>query len=151
MENIFEKVYNKTKELGKAYTKAKEENREDDLRIIKEAYDTMISEVRNKYDRVTKIIYRGYESSKENENEYIDFSDILQEKDVEKIVEILRQEKIKYFTYSSKCTNVIEISMLLKNHGCEIEDVIKINDGLKINVYNPSEYEKKPALLFKVN
>ena len=77
MENIFEKVYNKTKELGKAYTKAKEENREDDLRIIKEAYDTMISEVRNKYDRVTKIIYRGYESSKENENEYIDFSDIL--------------------------------------------------------------------------
>ena len=80
---------------------------------------------------VSPTFGRSYISSKEYDNELIDFDDLLRDYDIEEIVESCKTFGITEFTISGRCTNTIDALYKFTELGCKIDGVTKINDCVR--------------------
>jgi hypothetical protein len=72
-------------------------------------------------------IWRAYEKSRDNENEILDFDDIIWDRDVEALTACMKENGIKAFTYSCRATDAIETLWLFKEAGCTIGEMVEVN------------------------
>ena len=144
MTNIFEETYTKIHQLKTAYdnatTDAEREEARKEYKIITDSF-----KAKSKY--VNRIM-RDYEVSRDNGNEILNFDDIIWDSDVEALIECMKENGIKDFTYSSKATNAIETLWLFKQAGCTIGDLVEIN--LREAFYGEG-YEKGHAFRITLN
>jgi hypothetical protein len=72
-------------------------------------------------------IWRAYEKSRDNENEILNFDDIIWDRDVEALTACMKENGIKAFTYSCRATDAVETLWLFKEAGCTIGEMVEVN------------------------
>lgn len=123
MMNIFEETYNRVQEAKKAYKEAATAEGRDAAREAAKAAEDKIDEMGD----IAWKIWRAYEKSRDNENEILDFDDIIWDRDVEALAACMRENGIKAFTYSCRATDAIETLWLFKEAGCTIGEMVEVN------------------------
>lgn len=128
MKNIFEETYSKVQELNRIYhsEEGKDEKVQESLRAEYEKAMNKISEQADN-EQIYKQIWRAYEKSKDNENEILNFDDVIWDRDVEALTACMKENEIKEFTYSCRATDAIETLWLFQQAGCEIGEMIEVN------------------------
>lgn len=143
--NIFEKAYKAIEEAKKRYF---EETNE----VAREVERTNVTYLVNNMgfsDETESRIWGYYKASRDVGNEYLDINGFLWKKDVEPLVECLKKNEVEYFTLSIDGTGSLDIAGLFQENGCTAEKLVQINTQYTIPMTD--EYEKRYALLFKVN
>jgi len=123
MMNIFEETYNRVQEAKKAYKEAATAEGRDAAREAAKAAEDKIDEMGD----IAWKIWRAYEKSRDNENEILDFDDIIWDRDVEALAACMRENGIKAFTYSCRATDAIETLWLFKEAGCKVGEMVEVN------------------------
>ena len=144
MTNIFEETYNTIAESKKAYKAATSAEARDAARDTAKAAEDRIDELGD----IAWKIWRAYEKSRDNENEILDFDDIIWDRDVEALTACMKENGIKAFTYSCRATNAIETLWLFKETGCTIGEMVEVN--LRKDFYGKG-YEKGHAFRMTLN
>lgn len=120
----FRVIYTLTKDTHKTnYKAAATEETKETIRNQAEDAEDRIMEMGKAYRK----IYREYEKSMDNENEYLDFSDVIWDDEVEPLIKTMKENGIEHFTYSCRTTDAVETIWLFKQAGCTIEGMIEIN------------------------
>mgnify|MGYP006356452999 CR=1 FL=1 len=76
---------------------------------------------------INSTLYWAYEESKDAEREYIDFSEVIWERDIEQIVKNLLENGIHKFTISSTFSGLIGTLAEFEKHGFKIDGLTKVN------------------------
>lgn len=144
MTNIFEETYKTIKEAQKAYNVAKTEDERDFARKVAEEAENQINEM----GRIACKIMMAYEKSRDNENEILNFDDVIWDEEVEALTECMKENGIKDFTYSFRATDAVETLWLFKQAGCTIGEMVEVN--LRKDFYG-KDYEKVHAFRMTLN
>ncbi len=146
MRNITED-YKAIKNIMNAYEAAREAGNTDgmdavraDMRNLQDA----IAGERKEYGR----ILRFYQESRDRENELLDIADNIWDREVEGLIETMREAGIKEFTFSSTWTSATETAWLFTKAGCSLKGMVEINGHQDMM---SDTYEKKHAFLFHLN
>jgi hypothetical protein len=129
MKNIFEETYNKVQELNRIYhsEEGKDEKVQEGLRAEYQKAMNRIAAKAGENKQTYKQIWRAYEKSRDNENEILNFDDVIWDRDVEALAACMKENGIREFTYSCRATDAIETLWLFKEAGCEIGEMIEVN------------------------
>ena len=144
MTNIFEETYNRIQEARKSYKEATTAEGRDAAREAAKAAEDRIIEMGD----IACKVWRAYRNSRDNENEILDFDDIIWDRDVEAITECLKENGIKAFTYSCRATDAVETLWLFKQAGCTIGEMVEVN--LRKGFFGKG-YEKGHAFRMTLN
>ena len=144
MNNIFEEVYNSIQDAKKAYKEATTAEERDAAREAGNEAEYRIEELGD----IAWKIWRAYEKSRDNENEILDFDDIIWDRDVEALTACMKENGIKAFTYSCRATDAIETLWLFKEAGCTIGEMVEVN--LRKDFFG-NDYEKGHAFKVTLN
>ena len=144
MTNIFEETYKTIKEAQKAYNVATTEDERDFARKVAEEAENQINEM----GRIAIKIMRAYEKSRDNENEILNFDDVIWDEEVESLTACMKENGIKAFTYSCRATDAVETLWLFKQAGCTIGEMVEVN--LRKDFYG-KDYEKGHAFRMTLN
>ena len=144
MTNIFEETYTAMEAAKKAYAKA---TTDEGRNKAEAAYDKAKDRMAEKGD-IAWNIWRAYEHSRENENELLNFDDIIWDRDVEALTACMRENGIKAFTYSCRATDAVETLWLFKEAGCTIGEMVEVN--LRKDLWGKG-YEKGHAFKMSLN
>ena len=153
MTNIFEETYNTIAEAKKAYKAATTAEGRDAAREAAQEAENRIIELGD----IACKVWRAYRNSRDNENEILDFNDIIWDRDVEALTAcmkengikaFMKENGIKAFTYSCRATDAVETLWLFKEAGCTIGDMVEVN--LRKDFYGKG-YEKGHAFRMTLN
>ena len=144
MTNIFEETYTAMEAAKKAYAKA---TTDEGRNKAEAAYDKAKDRMAEKGD-IAWNIWRAYEHSRENENEILNFDDIIWDRDVEELTACMKENGIKAFTYSCRATDAVETLWLFKQAGCTIGEMVEVN--LRKDLWGKG-YEKGHAFKMILN
>ena len=144
MNNIFEEVYNSIQDAKKAYKEADTAEEMDAAREAGNEAEDRIHELGN----IAWKIWRAYEKSRDNENEILNFDDIICDRDVEALTACMKENGIKAFTYSCTATDAIDTLWLFKKAGCTIGEMVEVN--LRKDFFR-NGYEKGHAFIVTLN
>ena len=93
-------------------------------------------------------LWREYEISRENENSILDIQDVVWDKDVESLIDGMREFGIDRFTFSSGWSSAVETAWLFKQNGCELEGLVEVNGNMN---FFEGKHETRHGYLFRVN
>ena len=147
MMNAFEKDYQQELKIRADYDAAKAAENEAGQEAARADIHELWGSIDEKGEAYARI-YRDYKNARDKGNEYIDFRDVIWDKDVEGLVNCMRENGIDRFTFSSGWSSAVETAWLFKENGCELEGLIQINGDQ--NFFKEEEYEKVPAYLFAI-
>lgn len=147
-KNIFEETYAKVQALKEAYDEAEKSNDEDSKKGLEESYDKLMMELSSQGPIIMNI-WSMYQESKDCGNKYIDFHEVILEKQVKPLIKNLRENGIEYFTFSSGLSSSAETAWLFTQNGCSLEALIEINT--RHLDFRTGEHGKAHGYLFKVN
>lgn len=147
MMNAFEKDYQQELKIRADYDAAKAAENEAGQEAARADIHELWGSIDEKGEAYARI-YRDYKNSRDKGNEYIDFRDVIWDKDVEGLVTCMRENGIDRFTFSSGWSSAVETAWLFKENGCELEGLIQINGDQ--NFFKEEEYEKVPTYLFSI-
>jgi hypothetical protein len=145
MTNIFEETYNTIAEAKKAY---KEATTAEEQGCRKRSRRRQPRTGSIEMGDIAWKIWRAYEKSRDNENEILDFDDIIWDRDVEALTACMKENGIKAFTYSCRATDAIETLWLFKEAGCTIGEMVEVN--LRKDLWGKG-YEKGHAFKMILN
>ena len=147
MENIFESIYQELLKIHADYDAAKEAESEEGKNAARADYEKLCGRINEKGAAFVRIA-RAYREARDKGNEYIDFHDVIWDKDVEGLITCLRENGIQHFTFSSGWSSAVETAWLFQENGCTLEGLIRINGDSK--GFGEEGYEQAPAYLFRV-
>ena len=145
MTNNFIAEYNELKKIQEAYDSAATEAEKDKARLSRRELTERINDKGSDY---ADFFWR-FERSWSVGNNYIDFSEVIADKDVPSIVSTLKSLGFRKFTLSSTWSSVVETAWLFTKNGCLLEGMVEINS--KHKDFETDEYEKIHAYLFNLN
>lgn len=149
MKNNFAEEYEWSKRIHDAYDLAEEADDQEGMAKAraeyKEQFTPHMTEKGDDYWR----LYELYARARNVGNDYIDFNDVIWDKDVPAKIESLRKYGIEMFTFSSGWSSAVETAWLFLQNGCTLEGMTEINSQHKKIFTN--EYERIPTYIFKVN
>ncbi|MDO4650593.1 MAG: hypothetical protein Q4B26_18315 [Eubacteriales bacterium] len=146
MRNL-EADYRRIAEIKAAYEAAREaenENGMDAARADMKALNAVIGTESKEYGRILRFL----EESREKENERLDIADNIWDREVEGLVQTMREAGIKEFTFSSTWTSATETAWLFTSLGCNLKGMVEINGSKD---FMSETYEKKHAFLFTID
>ena len=143
MKNIFEETYEKIANLRKKLDAADATEKEN----LQVSYRTLLNSIAELGGAASRI-WREYDQARENGNALLDINDVVWDKDVEALVNCLRQYGIKKFTFSSGWSSAGDTAWLFQQNGCKLEGLVEINGNMN---YLSGEHEKLHGYLFSVN
>ena len=147
MKNTFEAAYNEELKIRADYERAKAEGSESGMEEARGAIRSLWGVIGSRGDAYGRI-YRDYKDSREKGNTYIDFHDVIWEKDAPALIACMRENGIEHFTFSSGWSSAVETAWIFKQNGCQLEDLVQINGDREI--FRENEYKKAPAYLFRI-
>ena len=139
-------LYKKIQSAKEAYNTAINETEKNEAKAF---FRNLEEEELDNLDRVESELWRYYEGSKLRGNKYLDIDNTTDPKDAIRLIELMKEQDITSFTFSSTWSGSIEIAWVFQAHGCKLKGLVEINSGLK--AYERNEYEKVPAYLFKIH
>lgn len=147
MLELMKKYYEQVQEIKRAYDAADEQNDEAGKVAAREAHhawkDKAIAEGEDFWR-----VFQMYEYARDRGNEYIDFHDVIWDKDVPALIERLRKVGIQKFTFSSTWSSAVETAWLFLQNGCKLEGLTEIAGTT--TAFMSDEYERVPAYVFSI-
>lgn len=147
MKNFFEETYEQELKIRAAFDTAKTAGDEAGQEKARADIHELWATVDEKGAAFVRI-YRDYKDARDKGNTYLDFHDVIWDKDASALIECMRENGIERFTFSSGWSSAVETAWIFKQHGCILEDLIQINGDR--NFFKDEEYEKAPAYLFRI-
>lgn len=144
MKNFFEETYQQYTELKKQYDAATDEEGKAAARA---SYQELMQGIEDR-GGVACRLWREYEISRENENSILDIQDVVWDKDVESLIDGMREFGIDRFTFSSGWSSAVETAWLFKQNGCELEGLVEVNGNMN---FFEGKHETRHGYLFRVN
>ncbi len=141
--------YERITEIKNAYENAKEAKNQAGMEKSREEMHSLngqIASERREYGR----ILRFYEESRDRENELLDISENIWNREVEGLIQTMRENGIKEFTFSSTWSSTVETAWLFTKQGCSLKGMVEIN-GNREYMSEESAFEKKHAYLFGID
>lgn len=141
--NKFKYYYEQLEMLKKQYEAEETEEGKEGVRTSVRNIQNQIQEEGQTFVR----IFNQYETARDNGNKDLDLSEAIWDKDVPGIMECLKKNGIKQFTYSSTWSGAVETAWLLTENGCQLKGMQIIN-----STYDRFEekQETKPAYVFRI-
>jgi len=130
------------------YNEAKEQKNSDGMEAARKSYQELSERIEKRGKSYVKV-YRLYEEAAERGNEYIDLNDVIWDKDVESLIQSLRENGVEYFTFSSTWSSAVETAWLFTQNGCTLEGLVEIN-GRNTDAFI-GEREKAHGYLFAIH
>ena len=147
MKNTFAADYEQELRIRNAYKEAKDAGNKEGQEAAREAIHRLWDSIDAKGNAYARI-YRDYKNSMDKGNTYIDFHDVIWDKDAPDLIACMRENGIEHFTFSSGWSSAVETAWIFKENGCQLEDLIQINGDLRS--FGEEGYEKAPAYLFRI-
>ena len=123
MTNNFIAEYNELKKIQEAYDSAATEAEKDKARLSRRELTERINDKGSDY---ADFFWR-FERSWSVGNNYIDFSEVIADKDVPSIVSTLKSLGFRKFTLSSTWSSVVETAWLFTKNNCSLDGMVEIN------------------------
>lgn len=139
--------YTKMREIKAAYHTAEAQKSTEGMEAARAAHQSLMAEIEGR-GRDYMNVFRLYESAMERGNEYIDLRDVIWDKDVAGLINSLRENGIRHFTFSSTWSGAVETAWLFTQNGCVLEGLVEINGPC--TGIGTSEYEKVHGYLFAI-
>ena len=149
MKNNFAEDYAWSKRIHDAYDMAEEAGDQEGMAKARAEYKEQFTPYMTEKGEGYWKLYELYARAKNVGNEYIDFSDVIWDKDVPAKIDGLREYGIERFTFSSTWSSSVETAWLFLQNGCTLEGMTEINSQHR-KIFT-EEYERIPAYIFKVN
>ena len=146
-KNIFAETYAQVQELKKRYNAAKDAGDEARMQAARDAYNLLMDGIGTAGESSVRI-YRLYEEAHNCGNKYIDFNEVVWDKDVAGMIAALRENGITHFTFSSGWSGAVDTAWLFTQNGCRLEGLVEINGPHK--AFGSDEYEKAHGYLFSI-
>ena len=99
------------------------------IMAFEQAIENKVSSLREA--GINPTLFWAYRNSIEAENEKIDFSECIWEKEIEDIVNCLKENGIYEFTISSTFSGLIETLEVFEKHGYQMAGLTKVNANHK--------------------
>ena len=147
MKNTFAAEYEKELKIRAGYEASKEAGSEEGMEEAREAIHRLWDSIDAKGKAYVRI-YRDYKDARDRGNTYIDFHDVIWDKDAPGLIACMRENGIGHFTFSSGWSSAVETAWIFKENGCRLEDLIQINGREK--GFGEEGFEKVPAYLFRI-
>ena len=125
-KNIFAETYAQVQELKKQYNAAKDAEDEAGMQAARDAYNLLMDGIGTAGESSVRI-YRLYEEAHDCGNEYIDFNEVIWDKDVAGMVAALQENGITHFTFSSSWSGAVDTAWLFTQNGCRLAGLVEIN------------------------
>lgn len=93
---------------------------------------------------INPTMFWAYRASKEVGNEFIDFSEVIWDKDIEAIVKTCKENDIKEFTISSNMSGLIETLVEFEKYGFKMNGLTQVK-ARYLN-WRTNEYDVIPAI-----
>lgn len=149
MENIiFKQDYETEEKIKEKYEKAKSLSDTEGMEEARKEHQAFMEHIFSKDSSYGKL-YQLFSEAMERGNQYIDLWNVIWEKDVEGLINSLRENGVEHFTFSSTWSSAVEIAWLFTQNGCTLEGMAQINGPHKS--YDNKEYDTVPAYLFAVH
>ena len=117
--------------------------------VVIEEFEEILSGKREfDAERDNRTMLEAYRQGKESGNARLDLNDVIWDKDIRPIAEIVRRTGIKEFTISCATFSLIRILAEFEELGIKVAGIIKVNS--RFHVWNSEEHEVIPAFLMKV-
>lgn len=129
------------------YDEAKENNNTEGMEAARKSYQVLSARIEKRGAGYAKV-YRLYEEAVERRNEHIDLNEVIWEKDVAGLIQLLRENGVEHFTFSSTWSSAVEIAWLFTQNGCTLEGLVEIN-GPHTDTFT-GEREKAHGYLFAI-
>ena len=147
MKNTFAAEYEQELKIRNDYELAKEADSEEGQEAAREAIHKLWDNIDAKGAAYVRI-YRDYKDSRDKGNDYIDFHDVIWDKDAPGLIACMRENGIEHFTFSYGWSSAVETAWIFKENGCQLEDLVQINGDRRS--FGEEGYEKAPAYLFRI-
>ena len=95
---------------------------------IEEFEKAMAGEIKSS-EGINRTLFWAYEMSVENNNDYLNFNDVIWPEDIAPIVEACRKHEISEFTISSTHCGLTTTLADFENQGCKVCGLTKANMG----------------------
>jgi len=145
--NTFAAEYEQELKIRADYDAAEAAESESGKEAARTAIHALWDSIEAKGKAYTRI-YRDYKDSRDKGNDYIDFHDVIWDKDAPELIACMRENGIERFTFSSGWSSAVETAWIFKENGCQLEDLIQINGDR--DFYHEGQYNKAPAYLFSI-
>ena len=147
MLEMMKKYYEQDRAIKAAYDEAKERNDAAGKVAAREKHMEWKAKVIAEGEDFWRV-FKMYEDAQDRGNEYIDFHEVIWDKDVAPLIDRLRKAGIKAFTFSSTWSSAVKTAWLFLQNGCKLEGLVEINDTSQ--AFMSDEYERIPAYKFSI-
>lgn len=147
MKNNFAAEYAARLAFEKQFDAAKAANDKDAMEVARAAYNVLMDRIESKGSAYYRL-YSKYADAQMLGNAYIEWDDIIWDKDVENFVETLRKYGIGKFVFTSTWSGAVETAWKLQQNGCKLEGLVEINSNTLR--FGSNEHEKKHGYLFSL-
>ena len=147
----FEEAYAQEQDMIRRYREADSRGDQEATTAIRAERKAWGAEIDAMGDAFVRM-YCSYSESRERRNKYLDFHEVIWDKDVKKIVDTMRQHGIEKFTFSSGWSSAVETAWLFQMNGCRLEGLVEVNGSRNFNDKGEDDgFEKRHGYLFSVN
>ena len=145
--NAFEHFYIRLKAARAAFKAANDAGNETERRSASIACKAICEEVDEQGPLATRLFVE-YDLSRQCGNEILDISTGMWDKDVPRMVAVMRENGIERFTLSICVSRALETAWLFQKNGCVLEGLIEINSHY--GEHGGKQRRKAHGLLFRV-
>ena len=145
--NRFEADYMFEQSLLSQYKPAEDYDDTDALEETRATHNDHMVEIECR-GRMYCRLYREYELSRDSGNELLDINDVVWDKDVEELINCMRENGIRRFTFSSTWSGAVETAWLFQKNGCRLIGLAEINSRTKKILSD--EHEKAHGYVFEL-
>lgn len=97
---------------------------------------------------INPTAFWAYRRSEEAENDFIDFSEVIWDEDIEPIAETFKQNGINEFTISSTFSGLINALAAFEKHGFKMAGITEVNANY--TDWQTGKRKRVPAVLMKL-
>lgn len=142
-----EQDYMEMQKIKAVYDTAAAQENAEGMEAARAAHHALMAVIESRGEGYAKV-FQLYENAMERGNEYIDLRDVIWDKDIEGLINSLRESGIEHFTFSSTWSSAVETAWLFTQNGCVLEGLVEIN-GPCTGIFT-EEYEKVHGYLFAI-
>ena len=134
-------------EITKTYEDAKANNDEETMEAARTLMSTHLKVMADLESQDFHTIYQAYRDAKALGNDYPDLGETLFPSNTEAPVNVMRENNIEFFTFSSTWSGALQVAQAFEKAGCTCIGMTEIHTRY---IETSGEHAKAPALLFKV-
>ena len=101
-------------------------------------------------DGINQTMLWAYRNSREKGSEFLDFDEVIWEKDIPELIEACKQEGLEAITISSNFSGLLETLATFEESGCRLAGLTKVPERFDSCNYKTGEIYRKMKAAAKI-